>query len=251
VPTETSTSGPEAQGGTFATTHWSVVLAAGQQDTPQSATALDQLCRTYWYPLYAHVRRRGYATEDAKDLTQEFFARLLARQWLGMADPGRGRFRTFLLAALDHFLANEWHRGQRQKRGGGCEILSRDQDTFESRYLAEPVCNATPELIYQQRWAATLLDRVLERLREEYVAAGKAEFFEAVKSHLWGERSCVSLAQLAADAKVSEGAMKVAIHRVRRRYRELLRYEIAQTVAHPAEVDAELRDLIAVLRGEP
>ena len=233
----------------FVTTHWSVVLAAGDASSTAARAALEQLCRTYWYPIYAHVRRRGYAPEDAQDLTQEFFARLLAKQWLGMVDRSRGRFRTFLLGAFSHFLANEWHRARCEKRGGGQPLVSWDQATAENRYRAEPVDNLTPEKIYQKRWAATLLEQVLSRLREEHVAAGKRAFFEAVKAFLWGEKNTLSQARLAADLGLSEGALKVAVHRLRRRYRELLRAEIAQTVAGPDEVDEELRELRAVLRG--
>jgi RNA polymerase sigma-70 factor (ECF subfamily) len=233
----------------FATTHWSVVLAAGCGDSPQAAEALERLCRTYWYPLYAHVRRRGYSPEDAQDLTQEFFARLLAKHWLSTADRSRGRFRTFLLGAFSHFLANEWHRAHCEKRGGTQELVSWDQAAAENRYLAEPVDNLTPEKIYQKRWAATLLEQGLSRLREEHVAAGKSEFFEAVKAFLWGEKNTLSQANLAVALGLSEGALKVAVHRLRRRYRELLRAEIAQTVAGPDEIDEELRELMAVLRG--
>jgi len=235
--------------GQFATTHWSVVLAAGQRDSPQAAEALERLCRAYWYPLYAHVRRRGYSPEDAQDLTQEFFARVLAKHWLSTADRSRGRFRTFLLGAFSHFLANEWHRARCEKRGGGQELVSWDQATAENRYLAEPVDDLTPEKIFQKRWAATLLEQVLSRLREEHVAAGKRDFFEAVKDFLWGEKNTLSQANLAVALGLSEGALKVAVHRLRRRYRELLRAEIAQTVAGPDEIDEELRELMAVLRG--
>ncbi|MHC1766744.1 MAG: RNA polymerase sigma factor [Verrucomicrobiia bacterium] len=233
----------------FVTTRWSVVLMAGQRDAPQSAMAIEQLCRTYWYPLYAHVRRRGYGTEDAQDLTQEFFARLLAKEAFSIADPHRGRFRTFLLAALDHFLANEWHRAHSQKRGGGYEIASWDQACAESRYLAEPMDELTPEKVFQKRWAAALLEQVLDRLREEYHASGKHEFFKIVKQLLWGETTGVSQAKLAAELGLSEGAFKVAVHRFRRRYRELLRCEIAQTVDRNEDIDAELQELMAALRG--
>jgi RNA polymerase sigma-70 factor (ECF subfamily) len=225
------------------------VLAAGHPSSPGAQDALEQLCRTYWYPLYAHVRHRGYSPEDAQDLTQEFFARLLAKQWLSTADRSRGRFRTFLLGAFSHFLANEWHRAHCQKRGGGRELVSWDQATAENRYLAEPADDLTPEKIYQKRWAATLLEQVLSRLRAEQVAAGKQAFFEAMESYLWGGRSALSHANQAAALGLSEGALKVAVHRLRRRYRELLRAEIAQTVDGPDEVDDELRELMTVLRG--
>lgn len=232
----------------FATTHWSVVLAAREADSPQAAEALEELCRIYWYPLYAYVRRRGYSPDDAQDLTQEFFARLLAKRWLDAADRSRGRFRTFLLGAFSHFLANEWHRANREKRGGGRGLVSWDQAMAESRYLAEPADALTPDKIYEKRWAATLLELVLTRLQAEQVAAGKKDLFEEVKNLLWGEKSTHSQAELAANMGLSEGALKVAIHRLRRRYRELLRAQIAQTVARPDEIDDELRALMAVLR---
>jgi RNA polymerase sigma-70 factor (ECF subfamily) len=249
VPVESNGEAPRKAAGVFATTHWSVVLAAGVLNTPQSAVALEELCRTYWYPIYAYVRRRGYGHEDAQDLTQEFFARLLAKEWLSVADPHRGRFRTFLLAALSHFLANEWNRARCQKRGGARETISWDQRTAEDRYMAEPVDELTPERIFQQRWAEALLERVLNHLREEYAATGKLDFFEVVKEQLWGPKTAVPQGRLAANLGLSEGAMKVAMHRLRRRYRELLHSEIAQTVGSAEQIDAELRELMAALRG--
>lgn len=210
---------------------------------------MERLCRTYWYPLYAHVRRRGYSPEDAQDLTQEFFARLLTKRWLSAADRNRGRFRTFLLGAFSHFLANEWHRARCEKRGGGREQVSWDQARAEDRYLAEPADELTPEKIYEKRWAATLLEKVLSQLRAEHVAAGKDGFFEAAKDFLWGEKNTLPQVELAAELELSEGALRVAVHRLRGRYRELLRAEISQTVASPDQVDEELRDLMAVLRG--
>ncbi len=247
--TEKPNSEPQAQGDVFATTHWSVVLAAGDASSPEAQSALERLCRAYWYPLYAHVRRHGYSPEDAQDLTQEFFARLLTKHWLSTADRNRGRFRTFLLGAFSHFLANEWHRARCEKRGGGREQVSWDQAMAENRYLAEPADELTPEKIYQKRWAATLLEKVLSQLRAEHVAAGKDAFFEVAKDFLWGEKNTVPQAELAAEFGLSEGALRVAVHRLRRRYRELLRAEIAQTVASPDQVDEELRELLAVLRG--
>ena len=235
--------------GQFTTTHWSTVLAAGDASLPEAEAALERLCRTYWYPLYAHVRRRGYSPEDAQDLTQEFFSRLLAKHWLSTADRNRGRFRTFLLGAFGHFLANEWHRARCEKRGGGREQVSWDQAVAENRYLAEPADELTPEKIYQKRWAVTLLEKVLSQLRAEQVAVGKEGFFEAAKDFLWGEKNTLPQAELAAELGLSEGALRVAVHRLRGRYRELLRAEIAQTVASPDQVDEELRELTAVLRG--
>jgi RNA polymerase sigma-70 factor (ECF subfamily) len=249
VQTEGQHSRSELRKGVFATTHWSVVLAAGQRDAPQVADALEQLCRAYWLPLYAYVRRRGYGHDDAQDLTQEFFARLLAKEWLSAVDPHRGRFRTFLLAALNHFLTNEWHRARCQKRGGARETISWDGHSAEDRYRAEPVDDLTPERIFQQRWAEALLERVLNQLREEYAVTGKLDFFEVAKEQLWGAKTGIPQARLAGELGLSEGAMKVAMHRLRRRYRELLHMEIAQTVGSAEEIDAELRELMATLRG--
>jgi RNA polymerase sigma factor (sigma-70 family) len=246
---EASGSEAQAHGDVFATTHWSVVLAAGDASLPEAQAALERLCRTYWYPLYAHVRRRGYSPEDAQDLTQEFFARLLAKHWLSTADRNRGRFRTFLLGAFSHFLANEWHRAQCEKRGGRCEQISWDRALAENRYLAEPADELTPEKIYQKRWAVTLLEKVLSQLREEQVTAGKGGFFEAAKDFLWGEKNTRPQTEMAAELGLSEGALRVAVHRLRSRYRELLRAEVAQTVASPDQVDEELHELMAVLRG--
>jgi RNA polymerase sigma-70 factor (ECF subfamily) len=237
----------ETQRGVFATTHWSVVLAAGQRDTPQSAGALEQLCRTYWYPLYAYVRRRGYGPEDAQDLTQEFFARLLSKQWVGMADPGRGRFRSFLLAALNHFLANEWHRGQSAKRGGAHPHLSFDTAGAEQIYAREPSREGNPQEIYERNWALLFLEHVRSRLREEYAAQGRASHFELWESFLPGRKSSLSYIEAAAQAGVPEGTFKSDVYRLRRCYGELLREEIARTVASPGDIDDELRHLIVVL----
>jgi RNA polymerase sigma-70 factor (ECF subfamily) len=235
--------------GCFATTHWSVVLAAASAESPQATEALEKLCQTYWYPLYAFVRRRGYSPEDAQDTTQEFFARLLAKQWLRAADQSRGRFRTFLLGAFTHFLANEWHRARCEKRGGGQAFFSWDQAIAESRYREEPADDLTPDTLYQKRWAATLLEQALARLGQEYAASSKADFFEAVKVFVWGEKAPVPQVRIAAELGLSEGAFKVAVHRLRRRYRDLLRAEIAQTVASAEDVEGELRELMAVLRS--
>ena len=231
----------------FVTTRWSVVLTAGHSDTAHALVALEKLCRTYWYPLYAYVRRRGQSPEDAKDLTQEFFARLLERNWVGRADQQKGRFRSFLLSALNHFLADEWDKARAQKRGGGQTPVPLQFDTAETRYGHEPVDNVTPEHTYERRWALTLLDEVLQRLRSEYEQEGRAEFFTALHPCLVGDRTAQPYAELAVKLGVSEGTVKSAVHRLRQRYRELLRDEIAQTVAGPGEVDEELRHLFAVL----
>ena len=236
-----------ARAGLFATTHWSVVLAAGEGSTPASAQALERLCRTYWYPLYAFVRRRGCQPQDAQDLTQGFFAALLAGKYLAQANRERGRFRTFLLTAFDNFLHNEHDRATALKRGGGHEIVSWEEHTAEGRYAQEPAGGLSPEQIYEKRWAATLLERVLARLREESIQAARLELFDRLKPHLWGEDEATPYAQLATRFNLTVSAIKVTVHRLRRRYREVLREEIAQTVADAAEIDGEIQYLIRVM----
>lgn len=231
----------------FVTTHWSLVLSAGDNKSPQFASALEKLCRTYWYPLYAYVRQRGQSPEDARDLTQEFFARLLERNWIGRAEEQKGRFRSFLLSAMNHFLADNWDKARAQKRGGGAMPVPLQFDTAETRYNHEPVYNITPEQSYERQWALILLDKVLQRLRAEYEQEGRAEFFTALNPCLVGDRTAQPYAELAVKLGVSEGTVKSAVHRLRQRYRELLRDEIAQTVATLGEVDDELRHLFAVL----
>jgi RNA polymerase sigma-70 factor (ECF subfamily) len=233
----------------FVTTHWSVVLTAGRSDTTLARDALARLCQTYWHPLYAYVRRLGHSPPDAQDLTQEFFARLLAKNYLAAADESRGRFRSFLLAALKHFLANEWDKASAQKRGGGQIPISIDPGSAETACSFEPADTTTPEKIYERRWALTLLDQVLRRLREEYVRAGREKLFEQLKPTLTEASRTVRYAEIAARLGMSEGAVKVAVHRLRLRYREVLRAEIADTVASPAEVEDELRNLFAALAG--
>lgn len=231
----------------FNTTHWSLVAAAGRSASPDSARALAALCETYWYPLYAYVRRRGHDLHEAQDLTQEFFAGLLARRNLRAADRKRGKFRTFLLAALQNFLANEWRKEQAQKRGGGKLPLSLDFAAGESRYALEPAHELTAERVFERRWALTLLDQALSKLREEFSAVGKSELFEALKGCLGGESATAPYEQLAAQLGMTEGAVKTAASRLRRRCRELLRAEIAQTVAGPEDVDDELRQLFSAV----
>ena len=232
----------------FTTTHWSVVLAAGDVASPQATEALEKLCRTYWYPLYAYVRRKGYSADDAQDLTQEFFARLLARNYLSVADRNKGKFRSFLLGSLEHFLAREWTKAHAQKRGGGQPSFSLDELDAENRYLLEPTHELTAEKIFDRRWATTLLDQAMARLCEECVANHKGDLFQKVESFLSGEKGEASYADVAAALKMSEGAVKVAVHRLRQRYGELVRAEIEETVATVKEVDEELRYLFAVLR---
>lgn len=235
----------------FATTHWSLVLAAGRRASPESADALVALCRAYWYPLYAFVRRQGYRPEDAQDLTQAFFARLLEKNYLADADRQRGKFRSFLLAALKHFLANERDRARARKRGGGQTVLSLDFAVAETRYGHEPADPMTPERLFERRWALTLLDRVLGRLQDEHVAAGKGPWFERLKEFLTREPGATSYRDVAQRAGTTEGAVKVAVHRLRKRYRQLLEEEIGHTVTRPEEVEDELRQLFTALSSEP
>ena len=233
----------------FTTTHWSVVLSAVDRASPDSEAALARLCQTYWYPLYAYVRRRGNSPEDAQDLTQSFFASLLEKKYLERADRERGRFRTFLLSSLENFLHNERDRASAQKRGGGHTLVSWDEQDAEGRYLNEPVDNTTPERIFEKRWAATLLEEVLKRLRQEFVANGKTEFFDQLKPHVWSETGATPYSELATRLNMTTVAIKVTVHRLRQRYRDLLRAEIAQTVASPEDIDDEIRHLIEVMSG--
>jgi RNA polymerase sigma-70 factor (ECF subfamily) len=233
----------------FVTTHWSVVLTAGRNDTTRAHAALAKLCQTYWYPLYAYVRRRGQSPEDAQDLTQEFFARLLEKNWVGNADQTKGRFRSFLLSAMNHFLADEWDKARAQKRGGGVPLVPLQFETAETRYGVEPADSATPERTFERRWALTLLEEVLNHLRTEYEQEGKADLFTTLNPCLVGERTAQPYAELATKMGVNEGTVKSAVHRLRQRYRQLLRDEIANTVAGAEEVDEELRHLFAVLAG--
>jgi len=233
----------------FVTTHWSVVVTAGRSDTTHARDALAKLCQTYWVPLYTYVRRRGHSPEDAQDLTQEFFARLLAHHWVDNADREKGRFRSFLLSAMNHFLSDEWDKARAQKRGGGVPPVPLQLDTAETRYGLEPADNTTPERSFELRWALTLLEQVLQRLQTEYEQEGKADLFAELNPCLVGERTAQPYAELAAKVGASENTVKSAVHRLRQRYRQLLRDEIAHTVAGPAEVDDELRHLFAVLAG--
>jgi len=220
---------------------------AGQEASLQSAEALERLCRTYWFPLYAYVRRRGYDAEEAKDLTQEFFLRLLQKHYLAHADRSKGRFRSFLLTALNHFLANDWRRAQAAKRGGGQPLISLDDPAAETRYALEPLSDLTPEKIYERRWALTLLDRALGRLAAEYEAAGRSPQFERLQGFLATESGETRYAAVAAELGMTADAVGVAVHRLRYRYRELVREEIAHTVASPAEVEDEIRWLFTAV----
>jgi RNA polymerase sigma factor (sigma-70 family) len=248
MPTSTTNSSTTAKPSNyFATTHWTVVLTARGSDTTRARAALEKLCQTYWYPLYAYVRRRGHSPEDAQDLTQEFFARLLEYNWMERADPQRGRFRSFLLGVLNHFLADAWDKTRAQKRGGGIKPIPLEVTNAETRYQAEPPDNLTAEKIYEKRWALTLLDNVLVMLRQEYEAHGKGTLFAKLEGCLAKARAAVPYGELAAELHLSEGALRMAVHRLRGRYRELLRSEIADTVLKEEEVEEELRYLFRVL----
>ncbi len=231
----------------FVTTHWSVVLTATGADTTKARAALEHLCRMYWYPIYHFVRRQGYSMHDAQDLTQEFFARLLEKRWIAGADQSRGRFRSFLLMVLKRFLAVEWRRANAQKRAGDRPCVPLPLDTAETRYTREPADTSTPEQAFERQWALTLLESVLRELRLEYERSGKGRLFEVLKPCLMGSRESQPYAMLAASLEMSDGAVKVAVHRLRERYRERLKTEIAHTVATPADVDNEMRHLFHVL----
>jgi RNA polymerase sigma factor (sigma-70 family) len=233
----------------FASTRWSLVHAAAERRSPASDDALATLCQRYWYPLYAYARRLTNS-EDALDLTQEFFACLLEKEYLRQADPQRGRFRSFLLTAFKHFLSKARERDRAQKRGGGRQPLSLDVQTGEHRYRFEPVDAMTPEAIYERRWALTLLEQALSRLRQEMADAGKEKQFDALKHALAGDEAARPYADIARDLGMSEAAVKTAVHRLRRRHLELLRATIADTVSDESEIDAELRDLFAAVRSK-
>ena len=231
----------------FCTTHWSLVAAATHRDDPASAAALESLCLTYWYPLYAFVRRQGRAAHDAQDLTQEFFARLLEKNYLHAASAAKGRFRTFLLVALKRFLAKEWDRSRTLKRGGRRVHVPLDAEWAESRYLAEPADTLDPERIFERRWAATLLEQSLHRLRGEYERGGRGNEFEQLKEFLAAERGSIPYDKIAGMLGISAGAARVRLHRLRKRFRDLFRDEIAATVSSTGDLDEEVRYVLAVL----
>lgn len=235
--------------GAFRTTHWSLVLTAGKPEEPASHEALEKLCRAYWPPVYAFIRRRGHTPHEAEDLAQGFFERLLARSSLSASDPEKGRFRTFLITMLTRFLANEWERTQRLKRGGGLSFVSLNEGEAEDRSPIEPATQRTPETEYDRRWAETLLERVLRRLEAESRAAGQEERFATLKVFLIDVKGTLPLEAAAAHLGLSLAATKSVVHRLRLRYRDLLRTEIAETVASPDEIDGELRHLLAALRN--
>jgi DNA-directed RNA polymerase specialized sigma24 family protein len=227
----------------FATTHWTVVLAAGKRHTPQSDGALELLCKTYWFPLYAYVRRRGHSKQDAEDSVQAFFARFLAKNYLDGLSAERGRFRAFLLASLKNFLANEWKASQRLKRGGGETNLSLDWETADTKFQVAATSEPSPDKAFDREWAVALLAKVIERLQSESVADGKGRLFEHLKVFLAAGKGESAHADVAAALGMEEGAVRVAVHRLRKRYRALLRDEIANTLSDPAMVDEEMRAL--------
>jgi len=219
------------------------VLAAREGSSQQADMALEELCRSYWYPLYVFVRRQTPTREDAEDLTQAFFARFLEKNYLAAISSERGRFRAFLLAALKHFLANEWDRANRQKRGGGATLVSLDWQDADTRYQIDPPDNLSPDKLYDRAWAVTMLERVIARLRDENTNEGKAGLFGQLKPFLMVGKSAIPYAQVADSLKLTEGAVRVAVHRLRVRYRELLRDEVGQTISDPAQVEEEMRTL--------
>ena len=233
--------------GTFNTTHWTIVLAASCGDGPGAQEALARLCSTYWYPLYAFIRRLGSTPHEAEDLTQEFFYRFLQRHALESVHPAAGKFRSFLLVCLRNFLANERERGQSQRRGGGRPVISLDAAEAETRYSVEPVDRLTPEAVFERRWAFAVLERTMTELRLEYSAGEKRHQFEELQGFLPGGQGHISRTELAAKRGVSAGAIDVAVHRLRQRFGTLLREQVAQTVSSEAEVEAEIRYLISVI----
>lgn len=235
----------------FATTHWSLVAAAqpDEANKTRAREALEALCRAYWYPLYAFVRYRGYSSDDAQDLTQSFFARIVETGGFATADPDRGRFRSYLLGAMKHFLANEWHRGQAQKRGGKVQIIEWDALDPESRYAETSKQTDDPDHLFDREWAHETIAGALQRLRDEMVKAGKSEQFDTLKGSLTGEDE-LPREKIAERLNLSEGALKVAVHRLRQRYRTLLRAAIAETVSNEADLDDEMLHLVAILRRE-
>ncbi len=248
-PDSTSAGSTPPRRPVFVTTHWSVVLTARQSDTSRAQAALERLCQIYWYPLYAYVRRRGHSVEDAQDSTQEFFARLLAGNWVGDADRTKGRFRTFLLTALNRFLANEWDRAHARKRGGNVVSVPLDTAIAESRYCADTKNALAPDRLYDRQWAMTLLDRALARLETEQQRLGKSAEFDVLSAALTAERGDIPYAAMAAQLGQNEPAVRMAVHRLRKRFREVFREEIAQTVADPNEAEEEIRHLLAALAG--
>ncbi|KPK40005.1 MAG: hypothetical protein AMJ65_10960 [Phycisphaerae bacterium SG8_4] len=231
----------------FATTHWSVVLSAGSPESTRYQEALERLCQTYWFPIYAYLRRKGYGANSAEDHTQGFFTHMIEMQDLCQADPNRGRFRSFLLSMLKHFMADQWDRSQAQKRGGGKKVLSLDFADAETRYKLEPSHQLSPDKLFEKSWALAVLDQTMAQLKAESSGTRRQTLFENLKAHLAGQSNTVPYRELATKLEMTEGAIKVAVHRLRQRYRELLREHIAQTVSGPEQIEDEIRALFVAL----
>jgi RNA polymerase sigma-70 factor (ECF subfamily) len=243
-PFSTGTAAPQE----FKTTLWMTVAEAGRQDgSLQSQQALEKLCRTYWYPLYVFLRRQGHSPEDAEDLTQAFFGHMLEKNGLRHADPERGRFRTFLLSSLKHFVTDEWKKHRAKKRGGGMRLIELDAEIAEDRYRIEPVERLDPEKLFKRRWAMTLLDEALAQLEGEYSLKGKHELFSSLQPFLLDKKTEVPQSELALRMRMKEATLNSEVFRLRGRFRDLVREEIAQTVTTAAQIDDEVRELFAAL----
>jgi RNA polymerase sigma-70 factor (ECF subfamily) len=240
-----SSTAPPGSDAWFVTTHWSLVLSAQDSHSPRSREALESLCRTCWYPLYSYARRGGHSPADAEDLVQGFFARLLEKDYLKAAARDKGRFRTFLLVALKRFMANEWDRQHAQKRGGFVSIVPIDQEIAESRFASEAAHNLPADLLFDRQWAMTLLERTMTQLQQEYSVSGRAHLFEYLRNCLTKDESALPYAEIAGRLKLTEAAVKMAVSRLRTRYREILQHEIAQTVSTPEEIEEEIRHLFS------
>ena len=231
----------------FATTHWSVVLAAGDNSSPQHREALETLCRIYWFPIYAYLRRQGYGAHDAEDQTQGFFTHMIEKYDLCRADPNRGRFRSFLLSMLKHFVADQRDRSHAQKRGGGKRVFSFDFADAETRYKLEPLQQISPDRLFEKSWALAVLDQTMARLKAETSRSNRQKQFEHLKVYLAGQTHTIPYCDMAEKLDMTEGSVKVAIHRLRKRYRELLWEQIAQTVSSTEEIESEIQALFAAL----
>jgi RNA polymerase sigma-70 factor (ECF subfamily) len=247
MPDNISTNADQLGDGRFATTHWSVVLAAGRPKSASYRQALETLCQTYWFPLYAYLRRHGCNCHQSQDYTQAFFTALLDKGGLGLADPKRGKFRSFLLASLKHFLSNERARARAKKRGGNRKVLSIDFEKAENQYALEPRDELSPEKLFERSWALTVLERTMARLQAEADGTGKQKLFKCLKLYLIADEDSDPYSKVADDLNMTEGAVRTAVHRLRKRYRELLRDEIAQTVTSDEQIDEEIRDLFIAL----
>jgi RNA polymerase sigma-70 factor (ECF subfamily) len=235
--------------GTFATTHWSVVLNARSEDSSQALVAIEKLARAYWYPLYAYIRRKGHDAHTAEDLTQEFFARVISRNFFARVDRTKGRFRSWLLGAMNHFLAHEWEKARAQKRGGGATLIPLDEAQANERYERHLAVETAPEKFFDQQWALTMLERAATRLRATYLAEGRPEMYDRLKPFVSAGSPAPSYAEAALQLSLTESALKSAVHRLRQRFHEFVREEVAQTVCTPSDLDDELRYLLAAIRS--